>query len=334
MKHLCHAIAVLLTLGLAAAPLPAGAAEDDGPTLIRLGIINAASSATLWALPGLAQQYNFVIRPVTFQRYADARTALAAGNIDVSNIGPQDIALAVAQGAKNIIALAGTASGGNCMVVRKDDDITDWQALKGKTIGIGAGSISWLMFAASVQENHVDYGTLHTINVVGSGTTFTRALQEHQIDMMVVWQPFCAEAVVGGYGRYPTIDHRLSRAVDNLDGVLAATRGFMAQHPAALDRLMSAYVSLVTTFQADPRKWTEIYAANTGIDPALAAESVRDATLHYTFSRAQMVRMAHFLATSGVTQRDVSGELGQYIDYRPLMKATGQSEAALGGGSD
>src|SRR5438034_1495832 len=24
----------------------------------------------------------------------------------------------------------------------------------------------------------------------------------------VVWQPFCAQAIVDGYGQYPTIDHR------------------------------------------------------------------------------------------------------------------------------
>ena len=321
--------AALLTAGLAT---PVARAEDASkPTVVRLGIINAASSATLWALPEIGKKYSLDFKEVTFQRYADARTALAAGDIDAANIGPQDIALSLNQGVRSIVALAGTASGGNCLAVRNGVTINDWQQLKGKSIGIGAGSISWLMFAASVAENGLDYNTLKTINIFGSGMTFTKAMQDRQIDMMVAWQPFCAQAVLGGYGSYPGIDHLKSRAVDGLDGIFVTTRAFMATHPAALDRVVAAYVELVNRFQAHHDEWTKVYAEKTGIDPKLAAESVRNATLHYTLSADQMVRIAKFLLESGIIQHDVSGEVLQNIDYQPLMKATGKTEAELGG---
>ena len=323
-------VSVMVLAAVFHAP-PLRAQVAGKPTLVRLGIINAASSATLWALPELARKYNLTFEEVTFQRYADARTALAAGDIDASTIGPQDVALALAQGVRNIVALAGVASGGNCMAVRKGEDITDWQQLKGKTIGIGAGSITWLMFAASVEENGLDYSALRTVNIIGSGTTFTKAMQDKQIDAMVAWQPFCAQAVLGGYGQYPTIDHTKSRAVDNMDGIFVATRQFMTREPAALARLVSAYVELVTRFQADPAQWTRVYAEKSGIDPQLAAASVAHATLHYTFSEEQMIRMAKFLSEEGVTTRDVSAELPHNIDYRPLMAATGKTAAELGG---
>ncbi len=321
--------AVLLVASLA----PVRAEDTSKPTLVRLGIINAASSATLWAFPDLAAKYNLQFQEVTFQRYADARTALAAGDIDISNIGPQDIALALNQGVKSIVALAGTASGGNCLAVRKGESITDWQQLKGKTIGIGAGSISWLMFAASVADHDIDYNSLKTINIFGAGTTFTKAMQDKQIDMMVAWQPFCAQAVIGGYGAYPGIDHRKSKAVDGLDGIFVSTRPFMTAHPDALGRVVKAYVELVNRFQEHHDEWTKVYAEKTGIDPQIAAASVKDATLHYTFSAGQMVKMAKFLFDSGIIQRDVSADIRQSIDYRPLMAATGKTEAELGGGT-
>jgi sulfonate transport system substrate-binding protein len=273
------------------------------------------------------------VQEVTFQRYSDARTALAAGDIDVANIGPQDIALALSQGVKSIVALAGVASGGNCMAVRKGEDVADWAALKGRTIGIGAGSISWLMFAASVQDNHVDYGSLKIVNIVGGGTTYVKALQDRQIDMMVVWEPFCSMAIAGGFAQYPTINHHNSAAFGNMDGVIAATRTFVTKTPDAANRFMQAYVELVTTFQADKQKWTDLYATRAGIDPKLAAASVQNSRLQYEFSAAQMVTMAKFLAANGVTARDVSAELPQYIDYGPLMKATGKTEAQLSGGA-
>ncbi|SUV87169.1 Uncharacterised protein [Bordetella pertussis] len=36
------------------------------------------------------------VKPVEFVRYADARTALLSGSIDVSGIGPADLAIALA----------------------------------------------------------------------------------------------------------------------------------------------------------------------------------------------------------------------------------------------
>ena len=105
----------------------------------------------------------------------------------------------------------------------------------------------------------------------------------------------------------------------------------MERNPAALARLMSAYVELVDRFKNDPKAWTSLYAARSGVDPELAAESLQGATLHYTFSEAQMIRMAKFLAETGVTTRDVSAELPKNIDYQPLMRATGKTEAELGG---
>src|SRR2546421_85697 len=83
---------------------------------------------------------------------AVAATALAGGDLDITAFGPQDISLGLGQGAKSMVGVAGVGSGNDCLVVRKGDDVKDWQALAGKAIGVGAGSISWLKFAASVQE--------------------------------------------------------------------------------------------------------------------------------------------------------------------------------------
>src|SRR5947207_11857643 len=55
-------------------------------------------------------------------RFADARTALASGDLDITAFGPQDITLAVAQGAKSLVGVAGVGSGNDCLIVRKGDD--------------------------------------------------------------------------------------------------------------------------------------------------------------------------------------------------------------------
>src|SRR5206468_3452036 len=84
--------------------------------------------------------YNIQIEQILFQRFADERTALASGDLDIAAFGPQDITLGLGQGAKSMIGVAGIGSGNDCLLVRKGEDIKEWAGLGAKTIGVGAGS--------------------------------------------------------------------------------------------------------------------------------------------------------------------------------------------------
>src|SRR2546423_11804689 len=196
------------------APLPA-------PVTVKQGMLNVPALSPLWLLPEYAAKYNVQIETVMFQRFADVRTALASGDIQLTAFGPQDISLALGQGARSLVGIAGVGSGNDCLIVRKGEDMKDWKALADKRIGIGAGSISWLKFAASVQENGLEYGKLKIVNIVGGGGNYLKALQGKEIDMAAACAPFCAQAIVDGYGAYPTIDHNRSKTVGGLISVLA-----------------------------------------------------------------------------------------------------------------
>src|SRR3954471_4109011 len=149
-------LVVLLAL---AAP---GAAQDDVRAPLRTavkvkqGMLNVPALSPLWLLPEYAAKYNVHVETVMFQRFADARTALASGDLDLTAFGPQDISLALGQGARSMVGVAGVGAGNDCLIVRKGEDIAQWPVLRDKTIGVAAGSISWLKFAASVQENGLE----------------------------------------------------------------------------------------------------------------------------------------------------------------------------------
>src|SRR5438552_7526806 len=210
----------------------------------KLGMLNVPALSPLWLLAEYAAKYNIQIETVMFQRFADARTALASGDLDITAFGPQDITLAVAQGARSLVGVAGVGSGNDCLLVRRGEDIRDWKELGTRKIGIGAGSISWLKFAASVQEHGVDYGKLRITNIVGGGANYLKALQGKEIDLAVVCQPFCAQGLVDGYAQYPTLDHDRSKAAGGLISVLAVNRDFMEKHPDAVQRLVVAYLDV------------------------------------------------------------------------------------------
>ena len=335
-------LARVVTVVVLVLPLVAGAAGAQGPDALRtplpapvkakIGMLNVPALSPLWLLPEYASKYNIQIEQVMFQRFADARTALASGDLDITAFGPQDITLALGQGQgiKTLVGVAGVGSGNDCLLVRKGDDIKEWKALAGKNIGIGAGSISWLKFAASTQEHGIDYSSLRVVNIVGGGGNYLKALQAKEIDVAAVWQPFCAQGIVDGYAQYPTIDHNKSKAVGGLISVLAVNKGFMEKHRDVVQRLVVAYVDVLKVATADRARWSKIYAEKAGLPEPVAAESIRITQLDATLPLESIKRISKFLSDNGVIARDVSGEIGQYYTYEFLSKATGKSPAELG----
>ena len=334
----CRRTAVVLLAGLVAlvAVVATSLAQPDvrsplpAPVKVRLGMANVPALSALWLLPDYAAKYNIQMETALFQRFADARTALAAGDLEVTAFGPQDISLALGQGAKSMVGIAGLGSGNDCLIVRKGDDIKDWKALSGKAIGVGAGSISWLKFAASVQEHGLEYPKLKVINIMGGGGNYLKALQAKEIDMAVVWQPFCAQGISDGFAQYAGIDHNKSKTVGGLIAVLAVNRHFMDKNREAVQRLVVAYLDVLKFAQANRDRWAKIYAERAGLPEAVAAESIRITTLDATLPLETIKRISKFLSDNGVIARDVSGEIPQYYTYEFLSKATGKSAAELG----
>ena len=321
-----------------AAALPAGHALAQAdlrtplpqPLTIKQGMLNVPALSPLWLLPEQAAKYNIQVENVMFQRFADARTALVSGDIQLTAFGPQDISLALGQGAKSLVGVAGVGSGNDCLIVRKGEDIKDWNSVADKRIGIGAGSISWLKFAASVQENGLQYNKLKIVNIVGGGSNYLRALQGKEIDMAVVWQPFCAQAILDGFGAYPTLDHNRSKTVGGLIAVLAVNRPFLEKNRDAVQRLVISYLDVLDLARKDSTRWAKIYAEKAGLPENVAAESIRTTELDPTLPLESIKRISKFLSDNGVITRDVSGEIGDHYTYDFLAKATGKSPAQLG----
>ncbi len=317
-------LALACAVALAAAPALAQSVK------VKQGMLNVPALSPLWLLPDEAKKHGIEIEMVMFQRFADARTALASGDIQLTAFGPQDISLALGAGAKSLVGVAGVGSGNDCLIVRKGEDVKTWNEIQDKRIGIGAGSISWLKFAASVQENGLQYNKLKIVNIVGGGSNYLKALQAKEIDMAVVWHPFCAQAIVEGFGAYPTLDHNRSKTVGGLISVLAVNRPFMEKNRDAVQKLVTAYLSVLELARKDTARWAKIYAEKAGLPENVAAESIRTTRLDPTLPLESIKRISRFLSDNGVITRDVSGEIAQHYTYDFLAKATGKSPEQLG----
>src|SRR5947207_12965965 len=129
MKRLI--VAAVLTLCAGTVVAQGDAIRKPLPATVKAkqGMLNVPALSPLWLLPEYAAKYNRQIETVMFQRFADARTALASGDIQLTAFGPQDISLALGQGARSLVGIAGVGSGNDCLIVRKGEDMKDWKAL-------------------------------------------------------------------------------------------------------------------------------------------------------------------------------------------------------------
>lgn len=329
MSSFASKIAIILAC-VASMPVAASAQQQKPTAAVRIGVLNLAPIAPLLAIREFAGKQGIEVEQIQFQRFADARTALATGQIDFAPLGPQDISLALSQGITSIVGVAGIARGGDCLVGRKDAETKDWASIKGKTVGVGAGSISWLKFAASVQEAGESYSNLRVVNIAGGGAAYTAALQRKEIDLAVVWQPFCAQAVIDGYGVYPPFDHNQSKAIGGLVAILAANRAFTEKNPAVTEKIVNSFAQLVASFKADRSGWAKIFAQHSGLPENVAAASLRNTDLDERLPLESIKRISTYLADNGVITKNVSSELDRYYDYSFLQKATGKSADELG----
>src|SRR5439155_300874 len=78
----CAATVALAQGGAPRTPLPARVTA-------KLGMLNVPALSPLWLLPEYAAAYNIQIETVMFQRFADGRTALASGDLDITAFGPR-----------------------------------------------------------------------------------------------------------------------------------------------------------------------------------------------------------------------------------------------------
>jgi ABC-type nitrate/sulfonate/bicarbonate transport system substrate-binding protein len=104
----------------------------------------------------------------------------------------------------------------------------------------------------------------------------------------------------------------------------------MEKNREAVQRLVVAYVDVLKFAQANPERWSKIYAEKAGLPEPVAAESIRITRLDATLPLASITRISKFLSDNGVTARDVSGEISQHYTYDFLARATGKSPAELG----
>jgi sulfonate transport system substrate-binding protein len=245
----------ITTVAHAIGPAPAPLAQRETLTI---GFVKVGHLAPMLNVEEELKKFNVDVKRAEFVRYADARTALLSNSVDISAVGPGDLAIAASQGSKNLVGLTGVGGSLKNLVVRKGVVINDWKDLAGKKIGIAPGSAVWFQWAMTMIEKGVPYNTFTPVNIQGGGTAFLQALKRGDIDAMVLWEPFESQAVAEGDAYFAkNLEYSQAKAVGAELGMLAASREAMTNKKEAIQPL---HVGLPQCRRADAPGINDLFA--------------------------------------------------------------------------
>jgi len=328
-----HSVSRRTILGASAAALIVPAARAalierppalPQPVTLTVGAATVAHLAPLTLMADDLKAMGVEMKRVDFVRYADARTALAAGSLDLATVGPADLPIALSSGITTMTALMGVGSQAKHPVVRQGVTVERWQDLQGKRVAVAPASAVWFQFVATLQEKGVVYNKLQIVNIQGAGSNFDQALKRGDVDAIVTWEPFESTPLIEGYGYWPKgLDYSQSRAVGAELGMFAASRDAVTAKREAVRRFVWAYIAAQNRLAADPAAFAAAITAYTGIAPSVAERIAAGIKLGAVLSLDQMKRQAAEFYRLGVIQRDVSGELDQYYAGDIVASVTG-----------
>ncbi|WP_144186081.1 ABC transporter substrate-binding protein [Elioraea rosea] len=314
------ALAIALAAAPAQAQLAAAPAPLNPPVKLTVGAVKVPHVAPFSRVADLARPLGVEVEMVNFVRYADVRTALASGSIEVGSIGPADVPIAVSQNLRGIVGLFGVGVSAKHPIVRNGVTLNSWEELYGKRVAIAPGSAVWFQFAATVTEANINYGRLNIVNIQGGGQPFVQAMQRGDIDLFIGWEPFESMAIQQGLGtRQTALDYSKSKAVGAELGMVGATRAAIENKREALRRLVYAYLQAQAEMSASKEALGNAIAAWTGLDAQVARAVANDMTLEQSLTLAQIQAQAKEFHRLGVLQRDVSGEMAQFFDESIIM---------------
>jgi sulfonate transport system substrate-binding protein len=310
-------------LALAAALLLPTAAQAVGPEPkplptpvdVTFGYQKVGHLAPIVTLADELKKLGVNLKLVEFVRYADARTALLAGSLDIATVGPADLAIALSQGSTNVVGLMGVGASPKYVIGRNGVKLDSWDDIKGKKIAIAPGSAVWFQFAATLIEKGIPYNSFQAINIQGGGANFDQALKKGEVDAIVSWEPFESIPVMEGYGFFAkNLEYGQSKAVGPELGMVMTTKDMAEKKREVVERIVWAYLKIQEELAASPQKFAEAYAKLTGLEPKVSAEASKSIKLGGVVSPEQITAQAKAFADLKVIQKDVSGEISRYWD--------------------
>lgn len=239
-------LAALATLALVAAvgafvadrPAPAAAQPPAAVTVGLLPPFPFYWASYVAAEQGFYKAHGLAVETIQFSRPSEAVQALVGGSVNFAQVSADAFINAIDAGAA--IAIIGQTVGNPAFSVVVQPELTSWNQLKGKTVGVSAPKDgAAVVFRLMAEANGLKEGDYAFISV---GITPNRyaALKSRAVDVAVLAPPYDFQALDEGYRLLGRSDALLPRYTFIMVGTSAAWarahRDHVVRYLTALDR--------------------------------------------------------------------------------------------------
>jgi ABC-type nitrate/sulfonate/bicarbonate transport system substrate-binding protein len=281
-------------------------------------------------LSRFAEKYGVKVEATPMRRYADLQLALTTNQVDVAVIGYVNVGLMEEAGFQDYKVVSGVFTGAQSLTLAKDVKATTWKDLEGKTLGTAPNSYAELLFKATAKANGADLAKIKTVSFAAAGPPMLAALKNRDIDGFVAWEPNNADAALGNYGYYSTLDIAANET-RGVNGVLAVNSKYAADHPDVVLAVVKALIDSTNHLNSHEDEYAEIAQRATGSAMPIVRESMKHGVLDYRLYQKEGEALLKLIHEAGITKKPTAGAIATHFDYQYLSKATGKSRTELGG---
>lgn len=346
-RRIIAALAAALIGGtVVAACSSSGSSDSSGAAAKPTIVVAAPECAHCLAMSLLsAEMPGYNVKFETFSQLTALTAGLASGAIDVGQIDYTGLVSFVDKDLP-IVAVSGEVNGGSDLVLAPSVKLkaNDWTAFKalaekdkvaGNPLKIASqfGSVQDIELRLELPKYGINPNTdVDMVNVPYQG--MAQALHNGSVQAAVPVQPFAATITNGRFGVH--FAYPYNQAASDLTNVVVVSESFLAQHPAEVAAIVKGMSNLVPYLKttAGQAAWSAAIEKYTGASAADVKTALTTLTpdIDMPFSQIQAISSAMYAQKLIATNLSKS-TLMQHVDYGPLAKSTGESQAAIGAGS-
>lgn len=251
------------------------AIAQDVPDSVRLGFFGGPRPWIIGKAQGIfEEEMKTDVEWVQFGSGANALTALASGQVDISRLGSTPTVASIARGLPiKMIAISGVVARSERLIARSD--IADVAALNGRTIAYPPGSTAHYALMAALKVAGVADSEVTLLSMQPS--EMLASWERGDIDAAYVWGPFSHNMEASdGKELLATEDLQADGYYVWNDYVVRTE--FAEKYPEAVVAFLRAYGRTVDMYHEDTPGMVKVVATELGIAEATVADTMAGLT--------------------------------------------------------
>jgi len=294
----------------------------SAPTPVRIGHLVADIHQVAFFVAfskGFYEEEGIMPKRLEYMNGPAEMLAFAAGDLDAGYVGCVPALTAKAKGVDFVIVASANLEGSALVSKLEIETVPE---LDGKVVGTpGIGTIQDSLLYMVEQKFNIKVTHKHY-----KVSDLPLALSKGEIDAFIAWEPFGAEAVVGGFGHVVYTSHEI--LPDHQCCVFYVSGKIFREQPSLARKLIKVHIKAMELVMNSPKDAMGIFANMTGKSMSVVEESWKRMVWDYHVNTTSMeIFTAYLIEQEKVKPEDVP-DVEAFISAAVDQKLLSDIEAA------